>query len=82
MPDIAFPYRLTESGTTARSSGHDHVREMLEQLLFTNRGERINHPDFGCGLLELVFEPSVSSSAVSSQCCGHRCCSGSATWSS
>ncbi len=63
MPDPAYPYRLTASGTTARSTGHDHVRQMLEQLLFTNRGERVNHPDFGCGLLELVFEPSATSSA-------------------
>jgi uncharacterized protein len=56
---LAFPYRFTPEGDTATTPpGAAHVRQMLEQVLFTSQGERVNHPDFGCGLLELVFEPT------------------------
>jgi phage baseplate assembly protein W len=57
--DIAFPYQLTGQGTTAlAASAGAHIAQMLEQLLFTRPGERVNHPDFGCGLLDLVFSPA------------------------
>ena len=57
--DIAFPYQLGPQGTTATAaSADDHIAQMLEQLLFTRPGERVNHPDFGCGLLDLVFSPT------------------------
>ena len=57
--DIAFPYQLGPQGTTATAaSADDHIAQMLEQLLFTRHGERVNHPDFGCGLLDLVFSPN------------------------
>jgi uncharacterized protein len=57
--DIAFPYHLTPQGTTASAaSADDHIAQMLEQLLFTRPGERVNLPDFGCGLLDLVFSPT------------------------
>lgn len=56
--DIAFPYQLTPQGTTAvAASADDHIEQMLEQLLFTRPGERVNRPTFGCGLLDLVFSP-------------------------
>ncbi|MEO6702166.1 MAG: GPW/gp25 family protein [Jatrophihabitantaceae bacterium] len=54
----AFPYQLTAAGATAIAIGDDHVRQLLEQLLFTDPGERVNRPDFGCGLLSLVFVPN------------------------
>jgi phage baseplate assembly protein W len=57
--DIAFPYQITGQGTTAAAaSADDHIAQMLEQLLFTRPGERVHHPDFGCGLLDLVFSPN------------------------
>ncbi|MDQ6617631.1 MAG: GPW/gp25 family protein [Actinomycetota bacterium] len=57
--DLAFPYRLGPGGTTATAVSTDaHIAQMLEQLLFTRPGERVNHPDFGCGLLDLVFSPA------------------------
>ncbi|MFE2725546.1 GPW/gp25 family protein [Kitasatospora sp. NPDC059327] len=55
--DIAFPFRIDARGRTADRDHPDHVRDMIEQLLFTTPGERVNRPDFGCGLLDLVFEP-------------------------
>ena len=40
-----------------------HVRQMMLQVLFTNPGERINRPDFGCGLRRMVFAPNSEVSA-------------------
>jgi phage baseplate assembly protein W len=57
--DIAFPYQLDSQGTTATTASRDdHIAQMLEQLLFTRPGERVNRPTFGCGLLDLVFSPT------------------------
>ena len=56
--NVDFPFQFDERGRTAVTSDADHVRDMLEQLLFTSPGERVNRPDFGSGLLELVFAPN------------------------
>lgn len=52
------------------------VRELLELVLFTEPGERVNRPDFGAGLLSLVFEPNhselVSAVEVTAQAALHR----------
>ncbi len=59
MVDIAFPYHVGPQGTTATAaSADDHIAQMLQQLLFTRPGERVNQPTFGCGLLNLVFSPN------------------------
>lgn len=55
---LAFPYHLDPSGRSATAGTDAHARQMLEQLLFTSPGERVNRPDFGCGLLDLVFGPN------------------------
>ncbi|WP_346268221.1 GPW/gp25 family protein [Streptomyces sp. SCUT-3] len=56
--DIAFPFRTDSRGRTAHAPYDEHVRDMIEQLLFTSPGERVMRPDFGCGLLDLVFAPN------------------------
>jgi phage baseplate assembly protein W len=56
--DIAFPFRADRRGRTAHAEYDEHVRDMIEQLLFTSPGERVMRPDFGCGLLDLVFAPN------------------------
>ena len=56
--DLAFPYHVDSRGRSAESGYDDHVRDMIEQLLFTTPGERVMRPDFGCGLLDLVFAPN------------------------
>jgi phage baseplate assembly protein W len=56
--DIDFPFHAGAHGRTAGTDYADHVLDMVEQLLFTTPGERVNRPDFGCGLLDLVFEPN------------------------
>ncbi|MEV1065956.1 GPW/gp25 family protein [Streptomyces sp. NPDC050263] len=53
--DIDFPYRVDARGRTAETGHADHVRDLVEQVLFTSPGERVNRPDFGCNLLDMVF---------------------------
>ncbi len=65
--NIAFPVRLDGRGTTARQEPDRHVREMIEQLLFTHPGERLNRPDFGGGLLQVVFAPNSPALAAALQ---------------
>ena len=57
MHHIDYPYDLDRRGRTATTGDEDHVRDMIEQVLFTSPGERVNRPDFGSGLLQLVFDP-------------------------
>lgn len=53
--EVSFPYAITGSGRT--DGRGDHLRALIEQVLFTSPGERVNRPDFGAGLQELVFAP-------------------------
>lgn len=55
---IDFPFHFDGRGRSAVTGDDDHIRDMLEQLLFTNPGERVNRPDFGSGLMQLVFAPN------------------------
>ena len=58
MPDLDFPYHFSGLGRTATTDRDDHIRDLIEQVLFTAPGERVMRPDFGAGLLALVFEPN------------------------
>ena len=58
MTEIKFPFHVDGRGRTADTDADDHVRDLVEQLLFTAPGERVNRPTFGSGLLRLVFEPN------------------------
>lgn len=59
MTDIDFPFGFDGQGRTAPPASYDeHVRDMLERILFTAPGERVNRPDFGSGLLQLLFAPN------------------------
>ena len=64
---LDFPFDFDGSGRAARTDADDHVRDMIYQLLFTNPGERVNLPDFGCGLLQMVFRPNSEALAAASQ---------------
>ncbi|MEV8313567.1 GPW/gp25 family protein [Streptomyces sp. NPDC059900] len=57
MVYLAHPFGVGGDGRTATSGVTDHVRDLVEQVLATAPGERVNRPDFGSGLLSLVFEP-------------------------
>ncbi len=56
--NVDFPLRADGRGRTAQSSDPAHIRHLIESVLFTNPGERVNRPTFGSGLLQMVFEPT------------------------
>jgi uncharacterized protein len=65
--NIDFPYHFDGRGQTAATDDDDHIRDMIEQLLFTSPGERVNRPDFGSGLLQMVFAPNSPELAAALQ---------------
>jgi phage baseplate assembly protein W len=65
--NIDFPFHFDSRGRTASTDDDDHIRDMIEQLLFTNPGERVNRPDFGSGLMQLVFAPNSPELAAALQ---------------
>jgi len=65
--DIDFPYCFDNKGRTASTDRDDHVRDMIESLIFTNHGERVNRPDFGSGAMQLVFAPNSPELAATIQ---------------
>jgi phage baseplate assembly protein W len=64
---LDFPVHVDGRGRLALTDADDHVRDMIHQVLFTNPGERVNRPDFGCGLLQLVFLPNSEPLAIATQ---------------
>lgn len=56
--DVGFPFRVDHRGRTATAELDRHVRDLVEQLLFTSPGERLNRPEFGTHLRQAVFAPS------------------------
>jgi phage baseplate assembly protein W len=73
MPDpitaIHYPFALdTGLGRLAQETDYPaHVEQLMRQVLFTNPGERINRPDFGCGIRRMVFAPNSEASASLTQ---------------
>lgn len=65
--NIDFPFHFDRRGRTAATDDNDHIRDMIEQLLFTSPGERVNRPDFGSGLMQLVFAPNSPELAAALQ---------------
>ena len=58
MP-LRFPYSIDRTGRSAQpDSSAEHVRELIEAVLFTAPGERVNRPTFGTGVRQLIFEPA------------------------
>ena len=57
MSWLSAPYRIDGSGRTAMTGDiRRHARDLIEAVLFTSPGERVNRPDFGSGLLDMVFD--------------------------
>lgn len=67
MLNIDFPFHFDNHGRSASTTNDDHIRDMIEQFLFTNPGERVNRPDFGSGLLQLIFAPNSPELAATLQ---------------
>ncbi len=58
MTHLGYPFAFGPDGRTATTDLTDHVRDLVEQVLFTAPAERVNRPDFGSGLLQVVFAPA------------------------
>jgi len=65
--NIKFPLQFETNGRTAITTDERHIQDMIEQVLFTAPGERVNRPTFGSGLMQLVFEPNSNELAATTQ---------------
>jgi uncharacterized protein len=65
--NVDYPFHFDSRGRTAETTDDDHIRDMIEQVLFTSPGERVNRPTFGSGLMQLVFAPNSDELAAATQ---------------
>lgn len=64
---IDFPYHFGGNGRTSSADAAKHIRDLIEQILFTSPGERVNRPDFGAGILQMVFAPASDEAAATAE---------------
>jgi len=64
---IDYPYDFDSRGRTAETTDDEHIRDLVEEVLFTTPGERVNRPTFGSGVLQLIFAPNSQSLAAATQ---------------
>lgn len=65
--NVDYPFDFDQLGKTATTDDDEHIRDMIEQFLMTSPGERVNRPDFGSGLLQMVFAPNSPELATALQ---------------
>lgn len=65
--NVRHAYHFDGRGRTADASEEDYIRGLIEQVLFTAPGERVMRPDFGSGLMQLVFAPNSTELAAATQ---------------
>lgn len=64
---VDYPFHFDSRGRTAETDYAEHIRDLVELVLFTSPGERVNRPDFGSGLRQMVFAPASDELAAASQ---------------
>lgn len=66
---IKYPFAIDAArGRLAEEEDYaEHVEQLIKQVLFTAPGERINRPDFGCGIKRMVFAPNSVVTAALAQ---------------
>jgi phage baseplate assembly protein W len=64
---LDYPYSVSGSGIPTTTTADDHLRDLILQVLFTNPGERINLPEFGVGVQQLVFAPNSDALRTTAQ---------------
>lgn len=64
---LDFPFTFDAYGRSTRTDGDDHIRDMIALVLFTSPGERVNRPEFGCGVKQLVFAPLSDALAAATE---------------
>ena len=67
MTLLAWPFHFDAQGRTALTDDETHARDLIEQVLFTAPGERVNRPGFGTGLQQLLFAPNSDELATATQ---------------
>ena len=65
--NLGYPYQFSPLGRTAEAADARHIRDLIEQVLFTIPGERVMRPDFGSGVAQLVFAPNSVELASATQ---------------
>lgn len=65
--NVAWPYRIDTSNRTAEADDERHVRDLIDQVLFTSPTERVMRPSFGSGVMQLVFAPNSAELAATTQ---------------
>lgn len=65
--NVRYPYQIDGRGRTAEVGEEDYIRGLIEQVLFTSPGERVMRPDFGSGVMQLVFAPNSPELAATTQ---------------
>jgi phage baseplate assembly protein W len=55
---LGFPFGVTAAGAVAAQQGDQLLRGKVLQLLLTAPGERVNLPEYGTGLRDLMFDPN------------------------
>lgn len=65
--NVDFPYHFDGTERTATTDEAEHIRDLIEQILFTSPGERVNRPGFGAGVLQLVFDPASPEAAATAE---------------
>jgi hypothetical protein len=65
--NIKYPFSIDGRGRTADAAPDPHIRQLIEQVLFTGPGERVNRPDFGSQLQQLLFSPNSPEIAAATQ---------------
>ena len=64
---LDFPFAIDERGRSALTDADEHIRDLIRQVIFTNPGERVNRPEFGSGLKQLVFAPASDALAAATE---------------
>ena len=64
---LDYPYNFDNRGRTAETTDDEHNRDLIEEVLFTTPGERVNRPTFGSGVLQLIFMPNSDALAAATQ---------------
>jgi len=64
---LDYPFGMSGAGVPNTTNADDHLRDLILQVLFTNPGERVNLPEFGVGVQQLVFAPSSDALRASVQ---------------
>jgi phage baseplate assembly protein W len=66
--DYAYPFSIDPVSRQARQTSYAaHVEQMIRQVLLTDPGERVDLPQFGCGLRQLIFAPNSDALQATAQ---------------